>query len=359
MENKCVIIFTGYNNRATYSFIKTLDSNFIDYILIARDSEDSVLNSKFKDKVSIIRKNLNLNEDELESIFENINKKHTFSSYLIAPNTEYLIRNLLKHVETLQKWNVELPVVSLEIYQKISDKYYFGMLCKENDISVPNEIDLEKKIKFPIIAKPKSYLNGMERPVFINNRLELNEFKLRLDFKKYYFQEVIEGESYYLLYYIYKNSDEINKFSQKNLLQESDGGSIIAAQVSNIHNHKISYQFEKLLLKIGFYGLIMIEVKYDGEKFVMIEANPRLWGPSQLFLNAGVNLFESFLYDNGLLEKNVLLLQKNINIKAKYLWVDGLKNMLRKEKKITEYNNALDEILDNLEEWLKYKVDSL
>jgi hypothetical protein len=36
----------------------------------------------------------------------------------------------------------------------------------------------------------------------------------------------------------------------------------------------------------GFYGLVMIEVKEYDNQFYMIEANPRLWGPSQLILDA-------------------------------------------------------------------------
>ena len=34
----------------------------------------------------------------------------------------------------------------------------------------------------------------------------------------------------------------------------------------------------------------------------MIEANPRFWGPSQLFVDAGFNLFESFLFDYNIIE---------------------------------------------------------
>ena len=35
----------------------------------------------------------------------------------------------------------------------------------------------------------------------------------------------------------------------------------------------------------------------------MIEANPRLWGPSQLILDSGMDLFQCFAYDNKLIKK--------------------------------------------------------
>ena len=49
----------------------------------------------------------------------------------------------------------------------------------------------------------------------------------------------------------------------------------------------------------------MVEVKHLSNKNYMIEANPRFWGPSQLFVDAGINLFEAFLVDNGLLNKRL------------------------------------------------------
>ena len=57
-----------------------------------------------------------------------------------------------------------------------------------------------------------------------------------------------------------------------------------------------------MLIQIGYYGLIMIEVKIQDGEYYMIEANPRLWGPSQLILDAGMDLFHRFALDNGLIE---------------------------------------------------------
>ena len=48
---------------------------------------------------------------------------------------------------------------------------------------------------------------------------------------------------------------------------------------------------------IGFRGLIMIELMFEAGKYYMIEANPRMWGPAQLMVDAGTNLYISFVND--------------------------------------------------------------
>src|SRR5690606_1826134 len=112
--------------------------------------------------------------------------------------------------------------------------------------------------------------------------------------------EFIAGESFYLLFYFYKNG-AAERFSQKNLMQQPSGGSIIAAVTSDFHRGHVALQFEELFRSIQFRGLVMVEIRGQGDRYYMIEANPRFWGPSQLFVDAGVNLFEAFMFDYGLL----------------------------------------------------------
>jgi hypothetical protein len=95
---------------------------------------------------------------------------------------------------------------------------------------------------------------------------------------------------------------------------------MIAAEIANIHNQNIADEYVALFKKVGFYGLVMVEVKEEGNNFFMIEANPRFWGPLQLVVDSGVNLLEWFLYDNNFLENEPTL---NLPEPVKYFWSQG------------------------------------
>jgi hypothetical protein len=76
-------------------------------------------------------------------------------------------------------------------------------------------------------------------------------------------------------------------------------------------------KIEKMLQRVGWEGVIMIEVKedLDTHKYYAIEANPRFWGPLQIAVDNGIN------FPAALLELNV---EEN---KQKelfgYLWIGG------------------------------------
>ena len=63
----------------------------------------------------------------------------------------------------------------------------------------------------------------------------------------------------------------------------------------------MAQRYVKMLKESGFTGLIMIEVRYaeNSEKYFVIEANPRLWGPMQLLVDNNVDLFGAMLRDYG------------------------------------------------------------
>jgi hypothetical protein len=53
----------------------------------------------------------------------------------------------------------------------------------------------------------------------------------------------------------------------------------------------------------------------------MIEANPRLWGPSQLILDSGMGLFHAFLQDCGFLHA---IHNKEYKTGIRYFWSGGI-----------------------------------
>ena len=54
---KCdgVLIFSGYNPRATFSFLRTLVKNSVPFGIIASGKNDKIFLTKYKDNVLVVR----------------------------------------------------------------------------------------------------------------------------------------------------------------------------------------------------------------------------------------------------------------------------------------------------------------
>lgn len=86
----------------------------------------------------------------------------------------------------------------------------------------------------------------------------------------------------------------------------------------------------------------------------MIEANPRFWGPSQLFVDAGNNFFDVLLYDNELLD-NIPKFVETQGV-TRYFWFGGIINVLRnKENLVYHQGNEMD-LLSSLPAWLESDI---
>ena len=356
-KKKCVIVFSGFNPRAVIAFLRTMESKGVEYFIIAKSDQDQILFTEYKHKVLAIRKSVSINLEDLLLSIKEVQKKHIADEYLIAPTAEALNRFLLCNRKYFEELGCIIPLVEKELYELISNKYSFGNICAENGILVPREIELNDIITFPIVAKPIKYSSTAEKdnlyPVLINEKTDLKMFLNHYNTKDFYYQEYIDGRSFYLLYYFHRNG-EIYKFSQENLMQQPEGKSMLAAISSDFHNMDESHKYEKMFKSLKFYGFVMVEVKQNKDKNYMIEANPRFWGPSQLFVDAGMNLFEVFLHDYGLIEHlPQFKLAKNI---TKYLWFGGMKKYLSDFRQVVFYNYNLDLLIRQFPDLLKNDI---
>lgn len=319
---KAVLVFSGFNPRAVIAFVRTLEKNQVHYGIIARSADDRILLTKYKDKVLATRGSTDLDVPDMLSILNAAQSKLPADKYMIAPSTEALNRFLLANQSAFESANCEIPLVSQELYEKISDKYSFGELCWQNNISVPREYETIDAASCPFVAKPRKYFTASGQtpaPILIFSDNDKNSFTNQNNASDFYYQEYIDGESHYLLYY-FARSGGVIKFSQKNLDQQPGGKSILRAESSDFHLSEESDKYEQLFRALNFTGLVMVEVKQRQSKNYMIEANPRFWGPSQLFVDGGINLFEFFLQDNGFISDTPLV---EIAAHTKYLWLGG------------------------------------
>jgi len=308
-----VLIFSGYNPRAIISFCRIASEYKLDFDIIASSKNDEILNSKYSENVSIIRESKQMDIDTILSIC----KKYENQKLFILPSTEYLNRILISNSEILNKNSIYFGLTDKKTYELVSDKISFGELCKDNGISVPKEYD---EIQIPCVLKPKKYFNsnlGIDTPELIFDESDIDKVSNLEDF---YIQQYVDGESIYLLFYVTKNGD-YSVYSQKNYIQQPNGGSILLAKSTKHYKESISSKVADLFVKIGFSGLVMVEFRRTLNDWIMIEANPRLWGPSQLILDSGMDLFDMFLYDNDLIW---YMEDRKYKPDVPYLWSSGM-----------------------------------
>lgn len=321
-----IVIFSGYNQRAVVAFLRCLARNHIeDYVIVAASNQDTILKTSYKDKVFCIRKNKELDRKEICNILGTIHKQYAADSLLIPPSTEALNRFLLKYRRILETLQCVIPLVDMTLYETISDKENFWNLCRRNDLAVPPTIVLSKVYTEPYVAKPKHYRakdGNTYSPILVQTLEEHKNFQSKYDWDDFTYQKYILGDSYYILYYFARDG-RVYRFSQENYAQQPNGKSILAAEASDIHEKDIAQKYQELFQKVNYFGFVMVELRENEGEYYMIEANPRFWGPSQLFVDARVPFFEAFLKDYNYISR---INESEINYDAKYLWSGGFRD---------------------------------
>ncbi len=323
-----IIIFSGYNQRAVIAFLRTLRKNELqNYIIFASSSRDTILKTEYATHVESIRKKKELDLEEIKELIYFSQIKYRFKTFVIAPSTEVLNRFIIAHQTSFNNMGNINVLVDDVIYKSISDKKSFGDICKKKGIMVPKEIEFPHDWREPFVAKPIAYFDdkhSVYSPILIRTKEDYDAFNQKYPQSSFYYQQFVYGKSIYLLYYILKEENKnrkVFKFSQENLMQQSNGKSILAAIPSAYHEKDISKKFETILLELGYYGFVMVELKVCEKEEYMIEANPRFWGPSQLFVDAGMNFFEVFLKEYGFLDKEMY--KWDADMDAVYYWHGG------------------------------------
>lgn len=300
MEPPVFLIFSGYNPRAVVAFLRAASAVGAEIAILAAGDDDAIFRTAYAPLVRLVRKSRELKRALVQGDLEKIRGLYPDRRLLIAPSTEALNRFLLKHRSVFENAGFCIPLVSEELYLSISNKKSFATLCRRAGLDVPLEYSSPDELHFPCVAKPIVYQNNAGQylnPVILAPPQAYSEFLEDHDVRDFFFQEFVRGSSHYLLYY-FPEHGKAYRFSQHNLLQQAGGKSIVAAVPGRIHAMDIADCYERLFRSLGFRGFVMVELRetHDG-RWVMIEANPRFWGPSQLFLDSGRDFFRAFLSD--------------------------------------------------------------
>ncbi|HET9570526.1 MAG TPA: hypothetical protein VFP20_03840 [Bacteroidales bacterium] len=351
--NKAFLIFSGYNQRAVIAFCRVATKLNVPFHIIASSTEDTILMTDYKDRVQAIRQEKLLEILDIEQCLTEVRSKDPDADLVILPNSEFLNRFFLKHRLHFISKGCILPLCEESLYIRISDKYSFGEMCRNFKLKVPSEFEFSAAIEPPFVAKPKSYFSSDKTPspYLILCKQDWKDFLKNENVEDFYLQEFVAGKSMYLLFFISQKGHTV-QYSQENLVQQAKGKSIILAKSATIHENKIASIYLDMLLQEGFEGLIMIELKQSGDTFHMIEANPRLWGPSQLFVDAGVPIFEEFIRSQGF---NIEIQPSEIK-ESIYFWQGGISEDKRNGRALAFHDFSSEKLDSQLNELVKSEV---
>ncbi len=274
--------------------------------------------------------------------------------FFVIPSSEYFNRFLLRERKNIENLGCEIPLVNKDTYEAVSDKESFNKLCENHGIRVPDKFMFPEKFSAPFVAKPKRYFSmdgKIYSPILVRNENDYKKLKTEYPLNNFFYEKFVSGQNFYLLYYFGKKGS-VYTFSQENLAQQAYGKSMVAARTSDIHKTDVGKKFEILFRELDFYGLVMVELRKDKECYYVIEANPRLWGPSQLFVDAGCNFFEAFLADYGLLEKHVGFCENE----AFYFWNGGVYETWGNDEQIQYFNHGKESLFEKYDEWVRHDI---
>ncbi len=323
-----VLIFSGYNERAVIALCRELSAARAPFSVIAASARDPIFRTAYRAAVHAIRTVAALDADDLDRCLQRVQSRHPASRYVIAPTSEFLNQHVLTHRGWFAERLCEIPLVDAECYARVTNKASFRALCVAAGIAVPREVDPTAGT-YPFVAKPRFNITPDGRslyPALIYRDADWVQQRESLGpLEHYYFEELIDGPSYYLLYYLPAHPDApVFRWSQRNLLQQPGGKSMVLAASDTLHTSPISDQVMAMLRETGFHGLAMVEMIRRGDTYYAIELNPRLWGPMQLVRNAGSHLLRAFVQDA--LHGYVTDADPSAGHAASYAWLGGIRS---------------------------------
>jgi predicted ATP-grasp superfamily ATP-dependent carboligase len=319
-----LLILSGFNLRAVVALCRRATAARLPFHLVARNASDPIYLTDYGANVGEERTTAELDAAQIIAWIQRLRAAHGYSRVLLSPSTEFFNRVILRHRELIEAAGGIVPLVERKLYERISDKHAFAELCTAHGIAVPATFE-RLPAQLPFVAKPRTYgasRRGRIKPYLVHTPDELREFLDGENVGNFFLQEFVEGQSIYLLAHIARNS-AVLACAQENLIQQARGGSIVLARPHDFHRHPDAQAYLRLLRGVGFHGLVMIEVRRCARtgRHVMIEANPRLWGPIQFTLDRGVDLLGAFLADHGLTVEPLAPPQPE---RSHYFWSGGL-----------------------------------
>jgi hypothetical protein len=330
-EEKAFLVFSGGNDRAVLGFLRALRLCGERAWVVARTHDDRILRTRFRSDVQWIRTDHALNLDIFAECVRRVREKAGPRTLVVLPSTEYFNTFLLEHRAQIERMDCEIPLVAASVYDRLTGKRSATDFFAANGFSVPREWKGTEATQLPAVAKPLRNVSAGGQslyPCLLESPAQWEAFRKRADASEYFFQEYVGGESLYLLMYLPRDGGPALTWSQRNLLQQPDGKSMLLAEPADFHHSPSAARFVEVLRKAGFHGLGMIEVIRVAEREVFIEMNPRIWGPVQFCLDQHQPLLQAFIGEALHGDSSRFIRRESKSSRNKYFWLGGFADTL-------------------------------
>lgn len=326
------LVFSGGNDRAVFGFLRALRLCGRRAHIIARTKDDRILRSGFERDVKWVRPTHGLSLEIFAEGVRRVRADAGEAMLVVLPVTEYFNTFLLRHRREIEEMGCRIPLVQASLYAQLTEKRSAADFFSTVGLAVPHEISAPAACEPPVVAKPFSNVSAAGQslyPHLLHSRAELEAFFATRNAKDYFFQEYVRGDSLYLLFHLSQSSGRDSTWSQRNLLQQPDGKSMLLAEPSDFHRSETAKRIIRALRNAGFHGLGMVEVIRTADRDVFIEMNPRIWGPVQFCLDQRQPLLQTFIGEALHDDPSRFMDRRPRLRRGRYFWLGGLLESLR------------------------------
>ena len=256
----------------------------------------------------------------------------------IFPVTDITTLTITKHKNNLPS-SCKIPFAEYDVISTAANKAIVFEYANKLDIDTPKSIvindykqlnDQTIDISYPLVIKP-SRSRVLTNKGWVSTVVTYAESYSELDsqlseYQSHVFpvilQEKIVGPGLGI-FMCYDKGIPVAAFCHKRLREKPPSGGVSVLRES-VPLDPLAYEFsERLLSKIKWSGVVMVEYKIDirDQRPKLMEINGRFWGSLQLAIDAGVD-FPKILAD-GIQNKNVSIVNKyKYGVKSRWLWGD-------------------------------------
>tara|TARA_B100000886_G_scaffold340459_1_gene310182 strand:+ start:896 stop:2014 length:1119 start_codon:yes stop_codon:yes gene_type:complete len=271
------ILITNCLLRKTFDILNIVKIHFRDNDIIYTADEYLIQIKLIYGKVNFHK----LSEDNFNKDLNIISEKYKNESIIYLPIEEEITVKFYNFIKIFGNKNFKYKLPEISKYNLSRNKNELNIFCEINKIPCPkyySETDIKQKnYTLPLILKPING-SGSKGIKYINSESDL--IFESINFKKYFLQELLNNpKEVQAGFFLCDKGKILSFYSHKRIRTFPEHGGVSVLSKSNC-NQKIRNAGEKIIKKLNWSGLIMIEFleDFDTKEFKIIEINPRLWG---------------------------------------------------------------------------------
>ena len=211
--------------------------------------------------------------------------------------------------EIVTKTGTHVLVDDFDKLGKLTDKFEIFNICSKIGVPMPRTALLkelttlervidDEGLKFPVVIKPRNSYASIGVKFFESNNdivhfLHSKNMSLFRRLGDYVVQEKIIGSLHDVTSCAYKG-EIISMLSQERLLSLCDFGGGGIVNRTTIEPEIIGYA-EKIIGHMKFSGIALFDFIKSGTGYYLLECNPKIWGTTQLTIEAGLNVIQQLV----------------------------------------------------------------